>query len=259
MTRTWAMRFSYQVCSFIIAVCMVIGVASYAFNKSYEEMSLRFVDGFAICAHTGAYDTPQNSVQFVEACVDNHAESLQLNVRQRMDGTVVMGNDIITTNNDGVELSVAFAMLRDEDISINLVVDDIKALSALHDLIVEYNMMDRVFLTGIDVFQASRVVEQCPDVDFYINYIPSRIKIFSDDYQQKILDLLDKTGAIGLNCNHANVSRTLADVLHENGYKLSVWTVDKEWTIKRVLISMPDVFNTNEPEYVQQIIDSWNN
>ena len=72
-----------------------------------------------------------------------------------------------------------------------------------------------------------------------------------------MIDIVEKSGAIGMNCNFAYISRTLADVLHENGYKLSVWTVDTQWTVKRVLVSMPDVLTTNEPELVQSIIDNW--
>lgn len=257
MTRTWAKRFSYQVVAFLISLCMVAGVTTYAFTKSYDQMKLHFVDGFALCVHTGAYNTAQNSMEFVDAGISNNALSIEFNVRQRPDGTVVMGNDIITTNNDGIELSSVFDKIKDTDISVNLVVDDIRVLSGLHDLIMEYGIADRVFLTGIEVFQAGKVTEQCPDVDFYVNYMPSRIKIFSDDYQQKMIDIVEKSGAIGMNCNFAYVSRTLADVLHENGYKLSVWTVDTQWTVKRVLVSMPDVLTTNEPELVQSIIDNW--
>lgn len=257
MTKTWAKRFSYQVVAFLISLAMIGGVTTYAFNKSYDEMELVFSDSFSICVHTGAYGTPQNSIAFVQACIDNGVSALELNVRQRPDGTVVIGNDIITTNNDGVELRAALELLQDTEASVNLVIDDTKVLKSLHDLLIEYGMINRVFLTGIEVFQANKVNENCPDVDFYINYIPSRIKIFSDDYQQKILDILEKTGAIGINCNHANISRTLAQLLHENGYKLSVWTVDKKWSIKRVLVSQPDIVTTNRPELIQSIIDNW--
>lgn len=257
MTPTWAKRFSYQVFAFLVAVAMVFGVANYAFTKSYDGRKLTFVDGFTITAHTGAFNTPDNSLDSITTAIKNGVDIVEIDVRQRPNGTVVMGHDIITTNNDGIEVSLAFEAVKNSNVKVNLDVKEIKVLNALHDLIVEYDVLDKVFLTGIEQGQANDVVEYCPDVDFYINYIPSRIKIFSDDYQKKIIGILDATGAIGINCNHTYASRTLSDVLHKNGYKLSVWTVDTERHMKRALVNKPDNITTRNPGKLKEIIENW--
>lgn len=257
MTPTWAKHFSYQVFAFLVSVAMVIGVANYAFTKSYDERTLTFVDGFTVTAHTGAFDTPDNTLTSLQAAIDNNVQIFEIDIRQRPDGTVVMGHDIIVTNNDGVEISSAFEMIKNTDIILNLDIKETKALSALHGLLVEYGLTNRAFLTGIEPGQVETVQEKCPDIDYYLNYVPSRYKIFSEDYQQKIIDLLDETGAIGINCNHAYASRTLSDVLHKNGYKLSVWTVDKESHMKRALVNKPDNITTHCPDRLQSVIDNW--
>ena len=257
MTLTWAKHFSYQVFAFLVAVAMVIFVANYAFTKAYDDRKLTFVDNFTITAHTGALGTPDNSVEFVKKAIENGVDVVEIDVRQRPDGTVVMGSDIIPTNTNGVEMSSVFELVKDEDIMLNLDIREMKALPALHGLLIEYRMTDRVFLTGIETWNANDVTEFCPDVDFYINYIPSRIKVFSADYQQKLLDMLIRTGGCGINCNHANASRTLSDLLHENGYKLSVWTVDKKHHMKRALVNKPDNITTNHPDELQKVIDNW--
>lgn len=257
MTPLWAKRFSYQVFAFLVSVAMVVGVASYAFEKSYDERTLTFVDGFTITAHAGAFDTVDNTVASVQKAIDENVDVVELDVRQRPDGTVVMGHDIITTNTDGTEITAVFRMIQDTDIQINLDIKETKALATLHDLILEYNLMDQVFLTGIEQFQVKAVKENCPDVAYYINYIPSRIKIFSADYQQKLIKMLDETGAVGINCQHSHASRTLSDTLHAHGYKLSVWTVDKKRDVKRILVSQPDNITTHDPDLVQDIIDHW--
>ena len=71
MTPTWAKHFSYQVFSFLVSVAMVIGVANYAITRSYDERKLTFVEGFTITAHTGAFNTNQNSLEAVQAAIDN--------------------------------------------------------------------------------------------------------------------------------------------------------------------------------------------
>ena len=257
MTVTWAKHFSYQVFAFLVSVAMVAGVASYAVTKSYDGRKLRFVDGFTITAHTGAFNTKDNTVESITTAVDKGVKIIEVDVRQRPDGTIVMGHDIIMTNSDGVELTSAFDVIKGKDVSLNLDIKETRVLKALHDMIVEYGVMNQVFLTGIEQFQVKSVVENCPDVDYYINCVPSRIKIFSDDYQQEIIDMLEETGAVGINCNYANASRTLSDLLHKNGYKLSIWTLDTTRPIKRALIIKPDNITTRDPEKVQEIIDNW--
>ena len=257
MTPTWAMHFSYQVFAFVVAVAMIMGVATYAFTKSYDEIKLTFVDGFTITAHSGAYDTQANSMEFVKKAIEEGVDAIELDIRQRPNGTVVMGHDIIPSNTNGTELKSVFEVVRDSKIMINLDIKEIRLLPALHDLIVEYSMIDLVFLTGIEEWNAKDVVEKCPNVEFYINYIPSRIKIFSADYQQKLIDMLVKTGACGINCNHANASRTPSEVLHDNGYKLSVWTVDKDYHMKRALVNRPDNITTNYPDDLKKTIKNW--
>ncbi len=259
MTPTWAKHFSYQVFSFLVSVAMIVGVASYAFEKSYDERKLTFVDGFTITAHTGAFDTPDNTLESVQAAIDNNVDVFEIDVRQRPDSTIVMSHDIVVTNTDGVEVSEAFDMIKNTDILLNLDIKETKCLKLLHDLLVDYGMLDRVFLTGIESFQADDVIENCPDVDFYINYTPSRIKIFSEDYQNKLIKMLDEKGAVGINCNHRYASLTLSNVLHDNGYKLSVWTVDKRREMKRALVNKPDNITTHNCNELKEVIASWGN
>ena len=257
MTPTWAKRFAYQVVAFLVSVSMLVMVVSYAFNKTFDEHDLKFVDGFTITAHTGAYNTPDNSMESLEKAIEHGDASFEIEVRQRPNGTIVMSNDIINTNSDGTEITVAFQRVKKTDMHLNLDIRETRVLKNLHDLIVDYSLTDRVTLTGIEVFQANKVKENCPGVEYYVNYMPSRINIFTEDYQQKIIDMLEKTGAIGINCNYKYASRTLSNLLHKNGYKLSIWTVDGKYQIKRALVNTADNITTNNPQKVQHIINKW--
>ena len=71
MTPTWAKHFSYQVFAFIVSVLMVIGVANYAITKSYDERKLTFVENFTITAHTGSFDTAENSIESIHLAMTN--------------------------------------------------------------------------------------------------------------------------------------------------------------------------------------------
>lgn len=258
MTPTWAKHFGYQVFAFIVSVCMVIGVADYAVTKTYDEMELTFMDDFTITAHTGAYGTEMNTVDSVKAAIDNHAQIVELDVRQRPDGTVVMGHDLVVTNNDGSPIADAFALLKDADIRINLDIKETKVLNDLYSLLVEYNLVEKSFLTGIETMNVKAVKESdCAEMDYYLNYSPSRSRVFFDEYRQKIIDLLEETGAVGINCNYKYASSQLSNLLHKKGYKLSVWTVDTERKAKKMLVIKPDNITTRNPDMIKSVIENW--
>lgn len=257
MTPTWAAHFGYQVVAFLISVAMIAGVATYAFTKTYEEMELTFVDGFTLTAHSGSFNTADNSLEYIQAVIDNNVDVCEVDVRLRPNGTVVLSHDLVVSNNEGVELATAFEMLKDKEIYINLDVKETRVLAPLNALVEQYDMFEWVFLTGIESYQTSAVKENCPNISYYLNYSPNRVKIFTSDYQQKLVAMLEESGAVGINCNYKYAGGKLAEVLHNNGYKLSVWTVDKEWTMKRILVIEPDNITTREYDKMTDLIKNW--
>ncbi len=258
MTPTWFKHISYQIFAFLVSVAMVIGVADYAVTKTYDEMELTFVDNFTITAHTGAYDTPMNSLESVQAAIDNHAQIIELDVRQRLDHTVVISHDLAVTNNDGVPIEDAFKLLSGKDIKINLDIKETRVLNELNRLLVKYELRDRSFLTGIEMLNVKAVKESdCSDMEYYLNYKPSRTKVFFEEYRVKIIELMEETGAIGINCNYKFAGSQLSELLHKKGYKLSVWTIDKERAAQKMLVIKPDNITTKNPEMINKVIENW--
>lgn len=257
MTKTWAQHFSYQVFSFLMSIVMLFAVANYAFQKSYDERKLTFVDNFTITAHTGAFDTEDNSLESVKVSIEKNVRILEIDVRCRPNGTVVIGHDIIVTNNEGVEITAVFDLIKETNILVNLDIKETRALKSLREIIADYGLEEQVFLTGIEYLDVKNVKEDCPDIVYYLNYKPSRFKIFTDDYQKKIVNLMEKTGAVGINCNYKYASKTLAKVLHKNGYKLSIWTVDSKAPLKRALVCEPDNITTHYPDKLKEVIENW--
>ena len=261
MTPTWAKHFSYQVFAFLTSVAMIVGVADYAVTKSYDERKLTFMDDFTVTAHTGSYGTQMNSVEAVEAAIKNNAQILEVDVRQRPDGTLVMSHDLVVTNNDGALLEDALKLIKEkEDMQINFDIKETRVLNALHALLVDYNLLDRSFLTGIEQINVKAVkASNCADMEYYLNYKPSKFKAFSDDYRQKIIKLLEDTGAVGINCNYKFAGAQLSNLLHKKGYKLSVWTVDSERNAKKMLVIKPDNITTKDPDMINRVINNWGN
>lgn len=257
MTREWAAHFTYQVVSFIVAVALVVGVATYAVNKTYEERDLKFTDDFTLTAQSGSYNTETNSLDGIKTAVENGVKSVEFDLRQSFDKTLFLSNEIVVSETNCTKLEDVFEYLKDKSVLIYIEVKETRTLSSLYQMILKYKLIDRVILTGISLGDVDEVKKDCPDIPYYLNYMPNRIKIYFDDYQEKLLETLRESGAIGINCNYKYACEKLSKVLHENGFKLCVSGVEKDRNIKRILVAKPDNIITRQPESVQKIIYNW--
>lgn len=258
MTPTWASHFGYQCFALIVSVLMVVGVADYAVTKTYDQLELTFMDDFTITVHTGAYNTQMNSIDSVKVAIDNNAKVIEVDIRQRPDGTVVMAHDLVVTNNDGVPFEEIVPLLKGTDVRINLDIKETRVLNNLHKILVENELLEQSFLTGIETINVKAVKESdCADMEYYLNYMPSRSRVFFDEYRTKLIDLLNETGAVGINCNYKYANSQLSSLLHKNGYKLSVWTVNTERRAKKMLAIKPDNITTKEPQMIENVIENW--
>lgn len=258
MTPTWASHFGYQCFALIVSVLMVVGVADYAVTKTYDQLELTFMDDFTITVHTGAYNTQMNSIDSVKVAIDNNAKVIEVDIRQRPDGTVVMAHDLVVTNNDGVPFEEIVPLLKGTDVRINLDIKETRVLNNLHKILVENELLEQSFLTGIETINVKAVKESdCADMEYYLNYMPSRSRVFFDEYRTKLIDLLNETGAVGINCNYKYANSQLSSLLHKNGYKLSVWTVNTERRAKKMLAIKPNNITTKEPQMIENVIENW--
>lgn len=258
MTPTWASHFGYQCFALIVSVLMVVGVADYAVTKTYDQLELTFMDDFTITVHTGAYNTQMNSIDSVKVAIDNNAKIIEVDIRQRPDGTVVMAHDLVVTNNDGVPFEEIVPLLKGTDVRINLDIKETRVLNNLHKILAENELLEQSFLTGIETINVKAVKESdCADMEYYLNYMPSRSRVFFDEYRTKLIDLLNETGAVGINCNYKYANSQLSSLLHKNGYKLSVWTVNTERRAKKMLAIKPDNITTKEPQMIENVIENW--
>ena len=172
MTPTWASHFGYQCFALIVSVFMVVGVADYAVTKTYDQLELTFMDDFTITVHTGAYNTQMNSIDSVKVAIDNNAKVIEVDIRQRPDGTVVMAHDLVVTNNDGVPFEEIVPLLKGTDVRINLDIKETRVLNNLHKILVENELLEQSFLTGIETINVKAVKESdCADMELSLIHI----------------------------------------------------------------------------------------
>lgn len=260
MTKRWWIMTIYQVVTFLLSVAIVYGVVSYAVTKSYRARKLALSTSFTVTAHTGSMGTQENSIHSIDTAIEAGADVVEFDVRFRPDNTPVMAHDPVLSNKKGIPVEAAFKVLAQEGVTIkiNLDLKETDNLEALQALAEQYGLLERAFLTGVTEHMVPDVRVQCPKLPYYLNFFPSRNKLIGEKYQKKVLRLLDETGAIGINCNYLSSSERLAKLLHENGYLLSVWTVNNEDQMARALVNGVDNITSKVPDQVNHLIDTWN-
>lgn len=211
-------------------------------------------EGFTVTAHSGAYDTPDNSVEYIQAALDHNAQILEFDVRQRPNGVLAMKHDDLIDDQDGVEIDSILKMINPSSTRVNLDIKDIRTIPELRRLILENEMLDQVFLTGIERAESKIVKAQFPEITYFLNCSPEIGRIDDPAYQKEIISLLEETGAMGINCNFKYANKVLADLLHANGYKLSLWTVSKEEDMKLVLPYHPDNITSRQPLMLEALL-----
>ncbi|MBQ7988922.1 MAG: glycerophosphodiester phosphodiesterase, partial [Bacteroidaceae bacterium] len=204
--------------------------------------------GCTVTAHTGAYSTSANSMDFVRAALGKKPDYLEIDIRFRPDGTLACSHDAITSNSQGENLREVFNLVRGSSVKIMLDIKETATLKALYTLLTEYGLEKQVVLAGLNEQGVVTAREDCPGIPYLLNYSPDTQRIEDPDYQQMLIDLMKTTGSIGINCNYKYATRALADVLHKNGLLLSVWTVNEEADMKRMLDLGADNMATMQPD-----------
>lgn len=228
--------------------------------NSFRNKDFNLSNGFTVTAHTGSMQTPDNSIESIEKAIAVGVDVVEFDVRFRPNGIPVMAHDSVESDYEGVPIEDALKVLSQDGVKININLDikETDNLCVLQDLLKQYSLIERSFFTGVTEEFVPDVRTQCPEIPYYLNYSPEKKKLHNSKYQQELLELLKDTGAIGINCHYNHSGRKLAELLHQNGYLLSVWTVDDERQMVRELMSGADNITSKVPDQLIDLIKHWN-
>jgi glycerophosphoryl diester phosphodiesterase len=218
---------------------------------------LRLPEGFTVTAHAGAMSLPDNSLISLNQAIKAGANVVEMDVTFRPDGTPVMIHKEIAKQNEGVSLDKAFGIVAENyRVKINLDVKSLSNLSAVQALALEHGLIERVFFTGVGEESIEQVKAKCPQIPYYLNFSPNKKLFNSKEYAQTLAKKLIGLGCMGLNCGYGEISKTLVEVLHENGLLVSVWTVDKKKDMCRMLSLSVDNITSRNPDELMAVISS---
>lgn len=203
-----------------------------------------------VTAHSGAFDTPDNTIENINKVLEEKCQILELDVTFRKDGTPVMIHKADPDDDEGVLLRDAFALISsDANILINLDLKSLSNLPAVDALLDEYGLFERAFYTGVFEDWVD-TVRKNSKVPYYLNIEIEEEKRNNKKAAEEVAEKIKKLGAIGMNTNYLNVTEVLVSVLHENNIPISVWTINAKETAKKFIALGVDNITTRNPDII---------
>mgnify|MGYP001185074077 CR=1 FL=1 len=212
---------------------------------------------FTVTAHAGAMNLPDNSIAALLAAVCAGFDVVEMDLSYRPDGTPVIIHNSAPGQDEGVLLDDALAVVAlNGKTKINLDNKSVANLPEVYRLILKHGLQNRVFFTGVDEYIESRLNAQCP-MPYYLSCSIDRSVRDSREYAQQLAVRALAGGFTGINCDFGEISRTVVDVMHENGLFVSVWTVNENIDMVRMLALSVDNITTRNPCKLKLIIGTW--
>lgn len=227
------------------------------FYKKYKNAKLNLPNGFTITAHTGCMETKQNSLESMKMGVENAANIIEFDLRANKNAELVLSHD--EPKGGEVTLNKAFECLSTfKNIKANVDIKMVDELEKVYPLAKEYNVADKIFYTGVKDEFVDAVRSKSPEVPYFLNVKVSKIKNKNKKYLLSLVEKVKNAGAIGINFKYTSASKKLVNIFHENGLLVSIWTVDNEHNMYKILSFGPDNITTRHPDKLSKIIDQKN-
>lgn len=236
----------------IMGTIIFFGVRAMRINE-YKENRARLPHRFTITAHTGCMGTKDNSIEAMRAGITNGADIVEFDVHFTEDGTPVLAHD--EPKGDELELAAAFEFLaHNKSIRANVDMKSTDNMDAVQKLADKYGVTKQIFFTGIELEDVDAVKNGCPRISYYLNVDVDKDKNTDEEYVNSLVETVKKAGAIGINFNYKNASSVIANHFRANNLFVSIWTVDSEYDMHKVLTMSVDNITTRNPDKLAEII-----
>lgn len=240
----------------IFASSAAIISAAAVLTGKYAAMKKRKItlaEGFTLTAHTGCEGTKDNSLEAIKKGYESGADIVEFDVHFTKDGTPVLAHD--GAEDSTVTLDDAFSLIKElEGLKVNVDCKTTINLKAVVETAEKHGVKDRIFYTGIEEKDVPAVKEQTPEIEYYLNTGVKAAKKNNEEYLNSLADKIISFGASGINMRYRDCSKKLVEVMHKRGLKVSVWTLNKESHMPRVVELGADNITTRKPTKVKAVI-----
>lgn len=244
----------------VLAVAGVVWAAVFAAKNNkieeYKQNKGVLPLDFTYTAHTGCCSTEDNSITSIETGASYGAQIVEFDLNFDEQENPILCHD--EPKGGEVTLDEAFKKVSEhENLKVNVDAKSCKALRQVQELASKYNILSRIFFTGISEKDVDVVKMSCPAVEYYLNMDVKKSSEHTEEYLASLVAKVKECGAIGINFNKDSASKELVDYFHENGLLVSIFTVDEKVEMYKILSYAPDNITTRRPDVMQEILGEY--
>lgn len=205
-----------------------------------------------VTAHTGCMVTEKNTLESIEKG-SGFADIVEFDLHFTKEGVPVLAHD--KPKGDEVTFSQAAKLVKSIDgLRVNVDLKSVDNLKEVVKIAKKWDILDRIFFTGVKDEFVEAVKRDAPEVPYYLNVDVKKSKNKDIDYINSLVKKVMDAGAIGINFNYKNASAELVSTFQNYDLLVSVWTVDKKVQMYRMLSYRPDNITTRKPDELKDNI-----
>jgi glycerophosphoryl diester phosphodiesterase len=194
-----------------------------------------------VTAQAGSLGTRPNTRESFILALSHSVDFLEANIRFGINGRIYLSHEILSTR-DQAEAMQFSELLQiasgDSFVRLHLNMKEFTNMHHLENQIKDAGLTGRVFLTGVPLDQMQYLFHDAPTLPAYLNAIPTLSQQYIPAACDNLIHQIRNSGAIGLNTNFRCVTELLLQEIIESELLLSVWAVDQERDMRRML-AMP--------------------
>lgn len=242
----------------ICAAVVISAMFFYSFEKTKRNFNVQLLpEDFTVTGHTGCMGEKDNSVEAMESAVSAGAQIIEFDLNFDEKGEPVLSHD--EPKGGEVTLEEAFKFLQKHPaVLANVDAKSTKNLAAVQKLGEEYMVLSQLFYTGIGEEDVKAVKNDSTKIPYYLNVDVDKSKASNKDYLEEIAMKVILSGAVGINMHKRAVTKELCGFFHQKGLLVSVYTVNNEYELYRVLSCGPDNITSRRPDRLSKILEAKN-
>lgn len=211
-----------------------------------------------ITAHAGCMGTKMDSLEAVVEGIKYGADIIEIDLNIDKNGNLVLCHDKPKEFEDYLRLEEVLKIIKiEETVLLNLDIKDTKVLAKLNNTILDFGLEDRVFFTGLDYQSLIDNMEILKGTNYFINLGVPKLNITelsSKEYLVGLLDELESLDILGININYRLVTPELINVCKERKMMSSVWTIDDNENMKRMIALEVNSITTKRVDVLKNLI-----
>lgn len=241
-----------------VALVAVFFTGGYFYGRHQKFLAYRadttpLPTGFTYTAHTGCVDTADNSLESIEKGAENGAKVVEFDLNFTADKKAVLSHD--DPKGGEVTLEQAFKKLSEyETLGANVDVKSTANLAEVQALAKKYDLIDRIFYTGVTLEDVETVRRDSPYIRYFLNVNINKGKNKDEDYIASLVKIVSDSGAIGVNFSKKYATAEIVKAFHNAGFLVSIWTADSDYDIYRILSLSPDNITTRRPDKLKRMV-----